>query len=624
MLGLGGEIRHLVSPLPIQPEAVSLFADRAHDADSTFELGPANHETVAAICAHLEGIPLAIELAAPWVLLMSPSELLPRLEKRLGASATVRRDLPDRQRTMRATIDWSHRLLPASQAVLFRRLSIFAGAFSAAAAEDVGGWDPLEPGHVVAFLVGLCERSMLTIDRLSDQTTRYRMLATLREYGLERLQGAGEESELRQRHLNHYLARAERTYEERMVSGSDSGFVALSADADEVHAALTWGVDHQPSDALRLAGALESFWMSSAVAEGRRWLRVALARSPERTHYRARALMTLPLIAVQDSWSETRHLMEESISIWRELGDERGEAMGLLAFGNAAWFAGDLETARDHLQAALERHRMLGYEFGIARGMIHLGTVLTNMPDPLHEGQTLLVDGLTLARKLADDWGQVYALALLGWADLRAGEPEVASSHLREALKGRLQAGVTATAVAGIGQLAIAEDPRRALRLLGAASGIRDRAGVLRFPLAIQERFEAACANAERRVDARLATQTWEQGRETATEQPSPTLLESRLCPSVRLQERLRSVSWKSFTWLPPASATRRSPVNSVCRYGPSRNTSTTSSRDSTFTTGLSWLRGSTTCETTGRLRGQVRSFSPVFAQARSHCASME
>lgn len=518
VLGLAGEVRHLVPPLPIEPEAVTLFADRAHEADPTFALGPANRGAVGAICARLDGIPLAIELAAPLIRLMSPAELLPRLEKRLGPVATVRRDLPDRQRTMRAAIDWSYRLLPASQAVLFRRLAIFAGAFSAAAAEDICGWDPLDTGAVVALLAGLCERSMLTIDRRAGEMTSYRLLGTLREYGLERLHEAGEEPELRRRHLRFYLDRAERTYEGWLASGSDMGFVALFADVDEIHAALSWSADHQPNDALRLAGALESFWMGSAVAEGRHWLRVALTRAPERTRYRARALMALPLIAVQDSWPETRTLMEESISIWRELGDERGEAMGLLAFGNAAWFAGELEAARDHLRAALGRHQELGYAFGIARGTIHLGTVLTNLPGHLEQGRALLAEGLSRAREVDDDWGKVYALALLGWADLVAGEPAVAHRHLRDALKGRLQAGVTATAVAGLGQLAIADDPRRALRLLGAASGIRDRAGVPRFPFAIQGRFEAARARAERRVNARLATQAWQQGREMATE----------------------------------------------------------------------------------------------------------
>lgn len=517
-LGLAGEVRRPVSPLPIEPEAVALFADRAQAADSSFELGPANREIIAAICGKLEGIPLAIELAAPWVLLMSPAELLPRLEKRLELAATTRRDLPDRQLTMRATIDWSHRLLAETQAVLFRRLSAFAGAFSAPAAEEICGWKPLQAGHVVGLLAALCERSMVTIDRRSGQATRYRLLATLREYGLERLEQAGEETELRRRHLSHYLDRAERVYEERMASGSDAGVVALASDVDELHAALSWSTDHQPSDALRLAGALESFWMSSAVAEGRHWLRVALATSPARTRYRARALMSLPLIAVQDSWPETRLLMEESISIWRELGDKRGEAMGLLAFGNAAWFAGDLEAARDHLEAALDRHVRLAYAFGTTRAMIHLGTVLTNLPDHLDEGRALLASGLSRARELKDDWGQVYALALLGWAELLAGNREVAAGHFREALKGRLQGGVTATAVAGLGQLAIAEDPRRALRLLGAAGGIRDRVGVPRFPSSIQERFEGARANAERRVDARAAVQAWEQGREMATE----------------------------------------------------------------------------------------------------------
>jgi predicted ATPase len=244
---------------------------------------------VAALCARLDGLPLALELAAPWFRLLSPDELLVRLDNRFDVLAGSRRDLPDRQQTMRATVDWSHRLLSELERVFFRRAAAFDGTFDVAAVEEVCGFPPLETREVAAVLAGLNERSMLVVEHGPAGTSRFRLLETLKDFAAERLDESGEAVEVRRRHLEHYLARAERIDRARLEAGSDAQVASLTPDADNLRAALRFGLDYDPPAALRLASALEALWMVRSVGEGRTWLDEALARAPEPTRYRARA-----------------------------------------------------------------------------------------------------------------------------------------------------------------------------------------------------------------------------------------------------------------------------------------------------------------------------------------------
>jgi predicted ATPase len=177
----------------------------------------------------LDRIPLAIELAAPWVRLFTPAELLPQLTGRLDLLIAARRDLPPRQRSMRATVEWSHQLLSGPQRVLFRRLAVFAGSFGRDAAERVCGSPPLSPGEIAALLTRLAGQSMLIVERHSA-ISRYRLLETLRDFAREHLDRTGEYSQLRRRHAAHYLARAERIDGHRLRTGSDAEIAALVPD----------------------------------------------------------------------------------------------------------------------------------------------------------------------------------------------------------------------------------------------------------------------------------------------------------------------------------------------------------------------------------------------------------
>ncbi len=517
-LALRSEVIYSVPPLAIETEAVPMFIERATTANRLFGVDPKEYGVVASVCRQLEGLPLAIELAAPLMRVMSAEELLPRLEEGLALPAAGHA-LPSRQRTMRATVDWSYRLLPEPLQHLFRRLAVFTGSFTFDAALAVAAWVPLQAESLVELLAGLCDASVVSANRSPSGVTRYRILEVLRGYGLEQLRLGDEEPHLRRLHFDHYLRRAELAQEQRASTGSDTGFVELAMDGDQMRAALKWALENDPERGLRLAGALDPFWMMGAVSEGRDWIHLVLARAPGRTQHRANALLCVALIAAQASWRESRTQIEEGLSILSELGDERGQAMALLTLGMAAWYSGELEVAQRHLAEALERHLRDGYTFGIARARIHLGTVLAHRPGRLEEGRDLLLHGLAEARGLRDRWGIAYALALLGLADHDLDRPAAAGMNLRAALEIGPQAGVTATAVLGLGQLALANSPRGALRLFGAAYGIRDQTGPPRFPLLIERRLENALRAARRRINPRAGQLAFEEGRRMNVEE---------------------------------------------------------------------------------------------------------
>jgi predicted ATPase/DNA-binding CsgD family transcriptional regulator len=504
-LAIGPEVTVPVRPLPAA-EAVRLFVDRARAASPGYA-GVDADAALAPICARLDGIPLAIELAAPWVRLFSPAELLARLADRFDVLVSARRDLPPRQRTMRAAVEWSHSLLPDEQKVLFRRLAAFTGTFGVEAAERVAGFGPLGPDHVAALLAGLQDRSMLVVDP-SPGGSRCRLLETLRDFAAERLAASGEAAALARRHATYYLDRAERADEERLRTGSDAGVAALVQDGDNYRTALISTIEHDPPSALRLAGAVEGFWMVRSVAEGRAWLERALDAAPDQTRHRARALMVSPLVVAGGiPWPRARALVEESIRIYERLGDETGAALATLMMSLAALFHGDLAEARRRAEDVRARPVHRTHPLLRARAASYLGAALTFTPRRLAEGRRLLADGGAASEAIGDRWGQGMALTVLGLADIRAGDREPAGRHLREALRTTLQAGVTAAAIGGLGELASERGPRRGLTLLEAAVAFRDRAGVPSFPVHIGQQIDDALAAARRRLPAPVAEQ---------------------------------------------------------------------------------------------------------------------
>lgn len=327
--------------------AVELFIERARAASPTFELTEANAAAVAAISWRLDGLPLALELAAARVRFLGPTALLSRLDRALEAGGA--RDLPERQRTMRATLDWSHNLLHGPERELFRRLSAFAGGWTLEAAEAVVAAGEVESEDVLVLLGNLVEQSLVVTEEFADGSVRYGMLEPVRQYALERLEESGETEEARERHAGYYLTLAEEIGPKLKGPDQASGLRRLETEHDNLRAALRWSVDHGEAETIaRMAWSMWTFWWSSGhISEGRRWMEEALAsRSDLTASTRAKLLSVAATLgqALGDV-EDTLLMIEESLALFRQLGDEEGAhyalgTAGLIALGQKQYERG--------------------------------------------------------------------------------------------------------------------------------------------------------------------------------------------------------------------------------------------------------------------------------------------
>ncbi|MGI8830648.1 MAG: ATP-binding protein [Candidatus Limnocylindria bacterium] len=372
-LRITGEHEFVVRPLdsgdPDRPEqrpapAVALFSERARAIRPDFVADRQTGPMVAAICDALDGLPLAIELAASRLRLFSLPALQARLEHRLPLLTGGVRDRPERQQTLRAAIAWSEELLAEDERSLFLRLGVFVGGFTLDAVEAVGGpalADPLEP------LSALVEHSLVhEVGGLTGEP-RYRMLETIREYALELLRERGEETVVRDLHLAHFVAFGERAYGERF-SSSSTWIPVTDAEHDNVRAALDWAGATDARAEAELAGAIAPYWyMRGHITETRDRLMSALERYRERDAIRARALTQLGEILwrVDQDTALARH--EEALALWGEIGDARGEAHAFHGIGKIHTARGNSEAARRALQASVDRFQAVGaHEIEIA------------------------------------------------------------------------------------------------------------------------------------------------------------------------------------------------------------------------------------------------------------------
>jgi predicted ATPase len=476
-LGAGGEALSPVPPLGLPPagdgapgapapaparltqsEAVRLFAERAAAARPGFAVTAENAAAVARICRRLDGLPLALELAAARVRALAVGDVAALLEDRFRLLTGGSRAAPPRLRTLRAAVDWSHALLTAPERALFARLSVFAGGFSLAAAEAVGA----ESGPaVLGLLLGLVDQSLVVAEPLPDGTTRYRLLETLRQYAREALEASGGAEAARARHAAHFLAAVEAADAPPLgpapaatapLWGPEQAAVwrRLGAARDDLRAALGWLLERGDGAAgLRLALALAPFWRGYSQREGERWLEALLARGGgapaalragataaagrlaawRGDHARARALFeaAVPLAREQGDRrvlaaalgglgqsvgaagrppGRAAALLGESLALHRELGDERGVAGALYALGMLAHFQGQPARAVAHLEEGLAHSRRLGLGAGlIDLGLFNLGLLayLQGQPD---RAEGLARQALALRRDLAQAVGK--------------------------------------------------------------------------------------------------------------------------------------------------------------------------------------------------------------------------
>ena len=414
--------------------AVELFVQRARQASPTFEVSEANAAAVAAICWRLEGLPLALELAAARMRFLGPTALLSRLDRALEASGA--RDLPERQRTMRATLDWSHELLSGPEKGLFARLSVFAGGFTLEAAEAVGEGVGSGDEDVLVLLERLVEQSLVLAEPATDGGVRYRMLEPVRQYAREKLDEGGEGGQTRRRHAEYHLALAERAKPELNGPAQAVWLDRLEAEPDNLRAAIGWSLGRgDPEVALRLVAALWWFWYKRGhLTEGRRWLEEALERSPTPAPARAEALNGAGVLARnQADYDPARARLTESLALQRELGDGKGTADVLLNLGTVALDRGDAVGAATLFDESLSLRRQLGDRWGAALALNNLGVAARARGD-LADAASLCEESLEQFRALGDRAGIAMVLSNLGMVAEEEGTPAEAARFYDESL----------------------------------------------------------------------------------------------------------------------------------------------------------------------------------------------
>ncbi len=388
-----------------QYEAVALFISRAQAVKADFKVTNANAPAVVEICARLDGLPLAIELAAARSKLLPPQALLARLDQRLALLTSGARDMPVRQQTLRNTIAWSYHLLEAQEQRLFRQLSVFAGGCTLEAIEAVCTALPDGAGQVFDGVASLLDKSLLQQIEQEGEEPRLTILETVREYGLESLRESGEAHESQRAHALYYLAFAEEAEPHLKEVQQVLWWRQLEQEQENLRTALAWLIGQEEGElALCLSGALWRFWMIRGYwSEGWRWLEAALGlpQMQGRTARRATALYGAGELAHRLGHPVARSLLEESVSIYRELGDKRGLTESLGEFGSILSAQNDLAAARTLLEEGLVLAREVGDSWLLANALRKVGEFMSYHYD-YKSARLNLEESVALYRELKD------------------------------------------------------------------------------------------------------------------------------------------------------------------------------------------------------------------------------
>ncbi len=473
----------------LQVPAVALFQERAAAARAGFAVTSDNAVAVAEICRRLDGLPLAIELAAARVRMLPPSALLARLDDRLKVLAGGALDLPERQRTMRDAIAWSYDLLEPAEQQLFRRLSVFAAAFDLETAEAVvsSAIDDDTDLDVLDGLARLVDHSLLRQLETADGELRFAMLATIREYGLAQLADSADAIDAHQRHARFFLDLAERSAPQ--LTGADQyiWLQRLEDAHEDLRASMDWSATHDPTGMLRIAAALWRFWfIRGYVSEGREWLNRALSGAAGvDPAVRANALDAASGLAwANGDLDRALTLGEECLAVYRELGDPSGIATALNAVGAVIADGGDTERARAIFEEELAIRRTLDNPRGLA-------LVLSNLAEIMRYGDDFLTDvsgagarfeeALALLRGVGDEAIVAHVTRQLAMIATAEGDIDRARTLLADTLAAsqRLgdRRGVAAVLACVAEVAAVRNRPERAARLLGGESALREAIG---------------------------------------------------------------------------------------------------------------------------------------------------
>jgi predicted ATPase/class 3 adenylate cyclase len=586
-LRISGEREYPVPPLALpdltqlpslesltQFAGVELFIQRARAVKPDFEITNGTAPAVAEICYRLDGLPLAIELAAARIKLMPPKAMLARLEHRLEFLTGGARDLPVRQQTLRNTIAWSYDLLNEDDQQVFRWLSVFVGGCTLDAVEAVGGDNPGRPS-LLDQIGSLLDKCLLSEVEGEDSEPRFVMLEMLREFGLEQLEASGEQDMIRRRHANFFLALAEQAGAASGSADQVQWMNRMEQEHDNLRLALEWSksADGAGEICLRLAGTLGLFWEARGYfSEGRERLSAVLLTpaAQGRTAARARLLTRAAELAYRQSdYPATTSFAGESLEIYREVGDRQGIASALIKLGNAATEVGDSAAASGFLGEALAIWRELEDKRGIARALISLGWTalrsgvyhlanarleealalsrelgdtrrigfeLSGLGEvALRQGDFrratgLVEESLELRRQLGNKWGVGVSLGILGLVAIRYGDWKRAIARLGESMEVRREIGDKsgcAWCLERLSEVALGQrQAEKAVRLLAAAAALRLSIGSVIDPVDRTE-YERMRGSLRSQLSEQRFTAAWDEGRTMPLEQAVAYALES-------------------------------------------------------------------------------------------------
>ena len=535
-LGLAGERTYRVPSLTVPErteqltperlssyEGVRLFVERAQLLRPDFEVTASNALAVGSVCYQLDGIPLAIELAAPRLVSMSVKELNQRLDERFALLTGGSRAALPRHRTLRSLIDWSYDLLTSSEQAMLSRVSVFAGGWTLATAEQVCTGNGIEAPEVLDLLASLADKNLVLADE-KQGATRYRMLETVRQYAQDRLRESGEEAQWRNRHLASFVGLAEQAYPELRGPSPQVWLDRLALEHDNLRAGLGWSAATNPVRGLHLAASIYRFWfIRGHLSEGQEWYARLLEALPRDSVIidRARALNNAGILArVQGDHAKAQRLYQESLAVARELNDPRGIAGPLANLATIAMEQARYEDAEALLQETAMIERASDDRLGLSGTLGNLANLLRLRGD-YAAARSLLEESLTTVRDIGERLNEAVLLRSLGLVECAQGNPKAAERYLREALaicqeiSDRVDA---ADAIEGLALVAVAMDaPRRAAQIWGAAERLREELGSPMPPYE-QAAHVRAMAHARAALGGDAFNEAWREGRQMTLE----------------------------------------------------------------------------------------------------------
>ena len=520
-------------------ESVRLFVDRTSAKLVAFALTPENARAVAEVCQKLDGVPLAIELAAARMAILTADQIAQRLDRTLGILTGGSRTVEPRHRTLRAALDWSYELLSEPERKLFGRLSVFAGGFTLEAVEAVGPGDGIEESEVLELFLMLVDKSLVVAEPDGEDSFRYGMLEPVRQYAREKLEVSSQAEQTLQRHAEYFLAFAEKAEPELNGPDQAAWLERLEREHDNLRAARRWLHESGQKEAgLRLAGALLRLWSTHGhLEEGQRWFEEALAIGDDSPSLaRAKALNGAGGLAWQrGDLQRARAYLEQSLAVSQQLGDKPGMARALTNLANGISALGDHARAKELLERCLALDRELDDKRGIAYSLGGLGDIAFLQGEFAQAGE-YYQQSLELHRKLGDKRSVALTLHNLGAVARGRGELQKAEAFYEQSLAVTREVDdrwLTVILLLGIGCLLASRNrTERAARVLGAAERHRSEIG-FEFESSALADYDRAVERARAELGDQAFQAAWNLGRTMTLDEAADHALSKREKPDL-------------------------------------------------------------------------------------------